>query len=92
MKRTRRSRSARSCVRICNAAANSRISTRAHAGAETDSVDLGSWKAKGANAFVSGSVNRLPNGQYEVRFKLYDTVKGESLGGLVLVSPESGCA
>jgi len=58
--------------------------------AETDSVDLGSWKAKGANAFVSGSVNRLPNGQYEVRFKLYDTVKGESLGGLVLVSPESG--
>jgi len=57
---------------------------------ETDSVDLGSWKAKGANAFVSGSVNRLPNGQYEVRFKLYDTVKGESLGGLVLVSPESG--
>ncbi|MEM5295190.1 Tol-Pal system beta propeller repeat protein TolB [Burkholderia sp. JPY481] len=57
---------------------------------ETDSVDLGAWKAKGANAFVAGSVNRLPNGQYEVRFKLYDTVKGESLGGLVLVSPESG--
>ena len=38
--------------------------------AETDSVDLGSWKAKGANAFVAGSVNHLPNGQYEVRFKL----------------------
>jgi TolB protein len=57
---------------------------------ESDSVDLGAWKAKGANAFVAGSVNRLPNGQYEVRFKLYDTVKGESLGGLVLVSPESG--
>jgi TolB protein len=57
---------------------------------ETDSVDLGSWKAKGADAFVSGSVNRLPNGQYEVRFRLYDTVKQESLGGLSLVSPESG--
>ena len=27
--------------------------------AETDSVDLGSWKAKGADAFVSGSVTRL---------------------------------
>ena len=57
---------------------------------ETDSVDLGSWKAKGADAYVSGSVNRLPNGQYEVRFRLYDTVKQESLGGLSLVSPESG--
>src|SRR5471032_939079 len=57
---------------------------------ETDSVDLGSWKAKGADAFVSGSVNRLPNGQYEVRFRLYDTVKQQSLGGLSLVSPESG--
>ncbi|TKC91115.1 Tol-Pal system protein TolB [Trinickia terrae] len=57
---------------------------------ETDSVDLGSWKAKGADAFVSGSVTRLANGQYEVRFKLYDTVKQQSLGGLSLVSPESG--
>jgi TolB protein len=58
--------------------------------AETDSVDLGSWKAKGANAFVSGSVSRQPNGQYEVRFRLYDTVKQESLGGLSLVSSEAG--
>ncbi|WP_118181028.1 Tol-Pal system beta propeller repeat protein TolB [Paraburkholderia phosphatilytica] len=57
---------------------------------ETDQVDLGAWKSKGADAFVAGSVNHLPNGQYEVRFKLYDTVKGQSLGGLVLVSPESG--
>jgi TolB protein len=57
---------------------------------ETDSVDLGAWKAKGADAFVAGSVTRLANGQYEVRFKLYDTVKQQSLGGLSLVSPESG--
>jgi TolB protein len=58
--------------------------------AETAQVDLGAWKAKGANAFVAGSVNRLPNGQYEVRFKLYDTVKGQDLGGLVLASPAAG--
>src|SRR6202046_3623222 len=57
---------------------------------ETDSVDLGSWKAKGADAYVSGSVNRLPNGQYAVRFRLYDTVKQQSLGGLSPVSPDSG--
>jgi TolB protein len=57
---------------------------------ETDSVDLGSWKAKGANAYVAGSVNRLANGDYDVRFRLYDTVKQQSLGGLSLVSPASG--
>jgi TolB protein len=57
---------------------------------ESDSVDLGGWKAKGADAFVGGSVTRLANGQYEVRFRLYDTVKQQSLGGLSLVSPENG--
>ncbi|KAG0163202.1 hypothetical protein DFQ28_004405 [Apophysomyces sp. BC1034] len=57
---------------------------------ESDSVDLGTWKANGANAFVGGSVTRGSNGQYEVRFRLYDTVKQQSLGGLSLVSPESG--
>ncbi len=51
-----------------------------------------SWQLESErrDAFVSGSVNRLPNGQYEVRFRLYDTVKQQSLGGLSLVSPESG--
>lgn len=57
---------------------------------ETDSVDLGSWKAKGADAFVAGSVTRAANGTYEVRFKLYDTVKQQNLGGLELTTPESG--
>ncbi|GLU30590.1 protein TolB [Trinickia caryophylli] len=58
--------------------------------AETDTVDLGGWKAKGADAFVAGSVTPLANGQYEVRFKLYDTVKQQSLGGLSLTTPASG--
>lgn len=58
--------------------------------AETDSVDLGGWKAKGADAFVAGSVTRLANGQYQVNFRLYDTVKQQSLGGLSLTSPDSG--
>ncbi|WP_091910990.1 Tol-Pal system beta propeller repeat protein TolB [Chitinasiproducens palmae] len=57
---------------------------------ETDSVDLGSWKARGANAYVTGSVTPLANGQYDVRFRLYDTVTQQSLGGLSLVSPASG--
>jgi TolB protein len=57
---------------------------------EADSVDLGAWKAKGADAFVAGSVTRLPNGQFDVRFRLYDTVKQQNLGGLSLVSPADG--
>ncbi len=50
--------------------------------AESANVDLGSWKARGADAFVAGSVTPTGNGQYDVRFRLYDTVKGQSLGGL----------
>ncbi|WP_429498778.1 Tol-Pal system beta propeller repeat protein TolB [Robbsia andropogonis] len=57
---------------------------------ETDSVDLGSWKARGANAYVSGSVTALSNGQFDVRFRLYDTQSQQSLGGLSLVSPAAG--
>lgn len=50
--------------------------------AESANADLGSWKARGADAFVAGSVTPTGNGQYDVRFRLYDTVKGTSLGGL----------
>ncbi|WP_052166008.1 MULTISPECIES: Tol-Pal system beta propeller repeat protein TolB [Cupriavidus] len=50
--------------------------------AESASVDLGSWKSRGADAFVAGSVTPAGNGQYDVRFRLYDTQKGQSLGGL----------
>jgi len=68
----------------------SNIDTGLAAVGETDSVDLGSWKAHGANAFVSGSVTALSNGQFDVRFRLYDTNSQQSLGGLSLVSPASG--
>ena len=56
---------------------------------ESASVDLGAWKAKGANAFVAGSVNREANGQYKVNFILYDTVKQQSLGGLSLTATDT---
>lgn len=54
--------------------------------AESDSVDLGTWKAKGANAFVAGSITPLANGTYDVRFRLYDTVNQQNLGGLSITS------
>lgn len=42
-------------------------------------VNYGEWKAKGADALVTGSVQRLADGRYEVRYKLLDTVKSSSL-------------
>ena len=54
---------------------------------ETPAPDLGAWKSKGAAAFVGGTVTR--NGdRYDIRFRLYDTAKGESLGGLSLTRGE----
>ena len=42
-------------------------------------VDHGQWKARGANALVVGSVARLPDGRFDVRFRLWDTVKQAQL-------------
>lgn len=56
---------------------------------DSDQVDLGGWKMKGADALVTGRVIRLANGQYELRFRLYDTVKQADLGGLSLTGPAS---
>lgn len=47
---------------------------------ETQRPDLSSLKQIGADAFVAGSVVRLPSGQFEVRFRLWDVVKNEDLG------------
>jgi TolB protein len=49
-------------------------------------VDLASWKARGANALVAGSVNPIGGGQYQVNFVLYDTTGQTSLGGLSLTA------
>ncbi|AQW32543.1 Tol-Pal system beta propeller repeat protein TolB [Ralstonia solanacearum] len=54
---------------------------------DSPAPDLGAWKSRGAAAFVGGTVTR--NGdRYEIRFRLYDTAKGESLGGLALTRGE----
>jgi TolB protein len=42
-------------------------------------VDHGHWKARGANALVVGSVTRLADGRFDVRFRLWDTVKQTQL-------------
>ena len=48
---------------------------------ENTPVDLGAWKARGADALAAGSVIRAADGRVESRFRLYDTQKADALGG-----------
>lgn len=43
--------------------------------------DVALWRQKGADSLVTGSVNRLADGRYDVRFRLWDVVRGQDLGG-----------
>ena len=42
---------------------------------------MAQWRARAADALVVGSVARLADGRFDVRFKLWDVVKGVELGG-----------
>ena len=48
---------------------------------ETAQPALAEWRARSADALVAGSVTRLADGRYDVRFKLWDVVKGREVGG-----------
>ncbi len=48
---------------------------------ERSTVDLAAWRGQGADALVAGSVRRLADGRFDVRYKLWDAVKGEELLG-----------
>ncbi len=39
------------------------------------------WRSRAADALVAGSVSRLADGRFDVRFKLWDVVKGTVLAG-----------
>ncbi len=42
---------------------------------------LTEWRGRGADALVVGSLAKLADGRIDVRFKLWDTVRGQDLGG-----------
>jgi TolB protein len=48
---------------------------------ETSQPQFGEWRARSADALAVGSVTRLADGRFDVRFKLWDVVKGSDLGG-----------
>lgn len=48
---------------------------------ERSSIVSAEWRARGADAVVGGSVARLADGRFDVRYKLWDAVRGEELLG-----------
>jgi TolB protein len=48
---------------------------------ERSQPDLAAWRGRGADALVAGSVERMSDGRYDVRYKLWDVVRGEELIG-----------
>jgi len=54
----------------------------APASTETSNVNFPEWRSRLADALVQGSVAVMPDGRFEVRFRLYDVVKQQALGGV----------
>jgi TolB protein len=48
---------------------------------ENSQPSMTEWRGRGADALVAGSVGRLADGRWDVRYKLWDVVKGKDLGG-----------
>ncbi|HEY1394041.1 MAG TPA: Tol-Pal system beta propeller repeat protein TolB [Methylibium sp.] len=48
---------------------------------------MADWRAKAVDALVGGSVTRLADGRYDVRYRLWDVVKGVDQGGQSLAVP-----
>jgi len=47
---------------------------------EVSRPDMTVWRQKGADSLVSGSVSKLADGRYDVRFRLWDVVRGQDIG------------
>lgn len=50
-------------------------------------IDYAEWKSRGVEALAVGSVKKLAEGKFEVRYRLYDIVKGIALSGLSADAP-----
>lgn len=48
---------------------------------ENTPPDMSAFRQKAVDAMAAGSVTRLADGRFDVRFRLWDVVKGSNLGG-----------
>jgi TolB protein len=46
---------------------------------ETSRPDMSPWKQKGADHLLVGSIAKLADGRYDVRFRLWDAVRGQDV-------------
>jgi TolB protein len=56
---------------------------------DTAPVDFASLRSRGAETFVAGSVAKLADGRYDIRYRLYDAVKQTPIAGESVVAPEA---
>lgn len=56
---------------------------------ETTRPDMAGWRQRAADALAGGSITRLPDGRWDVRFRLWDVVRGQDLGGQGYVVPQA---
>lgn len=49
---------------------------------ENSRPDLTAWRGRGTDSLLLGSVTRLADGRFDVRFRLWDVVGARDLGGL----------
>ena len=54
---------------------------------ETGSPGFADLRGRGSDALVAGSVTRLADGRFDVRYKLWDVVKGADQGGQSMAVP-----
>ena len=58
--------------------------------AENAVPDFTMWGARRAQALAVGTITPQPNGMFEVKYRLYDVVKNQSLGGTTVTVDRNG--
>jgi TolB protein len=56
---------------------------------EASRPDLSLWRQRTADSLVVGSVTKLADGRFDVRFRLWDVVRGQDLGGQSYTVPQN---
>jgi TolB protein len=56
---------------------------------ETSRPDMSFWRQRSADDLAGGSVSRLADGRWDARFRLWDVVRGQDLGGQGYVVPQA---
>lgn len=56
---------------------------------ESATVNHAELRGRGADAVLGGTINRLPDGSFDIRYRLTDVVRQSPVGGESLVAPEA---